>query len=192
MRGPRPFVFFGVFAVLIVGFLALGAIFGDGDWGRHSDGSNVTIVNPGQGGTVDGQSVAPGSVVVIDSGRRGFFPFFPLIFIPLGFLFFFGISRLFWGGRGFWRGPGYGNGGWGGPNGPGGPGGSSRFSGPAPEWFDRWHQDAHANPQAGTPSGSTPAAPQTVSDAPSSPVADTASAKTEAARADDVTGPSPA
>lgn len=187
MRGPRPFVFFGVFAVLIVGFLALGAIFGDDDWGRHhNDGSNVTIVNPGEGTTIDGQSVQPGSVVVIDSGRRGpgFFPFFPLIVLPLGFLFFFGISRLFWGGRGFRRGPG----GWGGPGGPGGP---AQYSGSAPEWFDRWHQDAHATPQTtGT------SAPPSASVAQAEPAPDASitppEAEAEPTRKDDGAGSSQA
>ena len=136
MRGPRPFIIIGAIIVVIVGLFALGAIVGDGDWGPRHDGSGVTIVKPGQGGTVDGQPVQPGSVVVIDNGRRGpgFFPFFPLV--PL---FFFGL--LIFGfvifGRRFrrgWGGPGYGPGGWGGP---------SQFAGEASPWFDRWHEQAH-------------------------------------------------
>ncbi|MGC4105311.1 MAG: hypothetical protein QM753_03000 [Thermomicrobiales bacterium] len=147
MRRP-PFVFFGAFIVLIVGFLALGAIFGDRDWGPRHDENRVTIVNPGQGGTVDGQSVQPGSVVVIDNGRHGpgFFPFFPLI--PL---FFFGlvIFAFVSFGRRSCRG-------WGGPGSWSGPGEPSRFAGEPPAWFDRWHEQAHRQ-QAETASPESPA-----------------------------------
>ncbi|MGC4190356.1 MAG: hypothetical protein QM589_03870 [Thermomicrobiales bacterium] len=153
MRRSRPFVFLGIFVAVIVGLFALGTIFGDGDWGPRHDENRVTIVNPGQGGTVDGQPVQSGGVVVIDNGRRGpgFFPFFPLV--PL---FFFGLvifgfvcfGRRF---RRGWGGPGCGPGGWGGPD-----GGPSRFAGEPPAWFDSWHEQAHRQ-QAETASPESPA-----------------------------------
>lgn len=161
---PSPFRIFGIVAVAIAGFLLLGAIFGGG-WGpRHDAGSNVTIVNPGSSGTtVQGQTVQPGSVVVIDGGRRGpgFFPVFPLVFFGLlvfGFIF---VRRRFHRG---WGGPGFGPGPWNGGSGHGGYGGPPPFAGQEPTgssqppaWFDRWHEQAHHH--RGSASASTPPTP---------------------------------
>lgn len=109
----RPPSIFLIIVAAIAGFLLLGAIFGGGG-GWHHDNDRITIVNPDTGSgngssgvAVNGQQVAPGSVVVIDNGRRGFgffpfFPIFPLLFF--GFLIFlFTRARRF---RGGWGGPG--------------------------------------------------------------------------------------
>jgi hypothetical protein len=170
-RRPPPFIFIAIVAV-IAGFLLLGAVFGGGGW-RHDNESRVTIVNPGNGTsngnsvTVDGQSVAPGSVVVIDNGRRGpgffpFFPIFPLLF--LGFLIFlFTRARRF---RGNCGGPGFGPNRWnGGPDdrGPGGPSHSS--TSPEHAWFTR-EDPAPASPATSAPAPHSGNAPQPVADAP--------------------------
>lgn len=188
---PSPFRIFGIVAVAIAGFLLLGAIFGGG-WGpRHDAGSNVTIVNPGSSGTtVQGQTVQPGSVVVIDGGRRGpgFFPVFPLVFFGLlvfGFVF---VRRRFhrgWGGPGFGPGPwnGGGHGGYGGP--PPFAGQEPTGSSQPPAWFDRWHEQAHHHrgsasaSESSTPAGeSTGSAPKP--EPPAAPAADAPPATTTA------------
>jgi hypothetical protein len=87
------------------------------------------------------------TIIVHDNDRRFFFP--GILFIPLFFLFFFGLARaIFWRGRGPW-----GGGPWqGGPAGPGG--------GYAPQWFDEWHRWAHGSTPPSGPGAESSAAPE--------------------------------
>ena len=219
MSRRSPFGVLGIIVIAIVGLLALGAIFGGGDWGpRHRD-SSVTIVNPS---TSSGQvvpsgsmgSAGTGSVIVVDSGRRGpgFFPLFPLLvfgLIVFGFVF---LRRRF--GRGWGPGgPGFGPGPWGGWGDPARSGEGP--AGPPPAWFDRWHEQAHrstttatataapvdappspstgSTPATGAPAGtwwSQPASPASP-DAPATPAPQPTPAPEAAspAKPDDGTGP---
>lgn len=175
MRRP-PSILIAIVAVF-AGFLVLGAIVGGG-WGpRHDQGSNVTIVNPGtsdgsgsaNGMTVDGRSVQPGSVIVIDGGRRGpgFFPFFPIFplfflgFVMLGIIFF---SRCFR--RGFGPGGRRGPGGYPG-RGPAGP--PDAPAGPAAPFVRWWEQEDEPTPS--DPPASAPQAPRPDREAPAPPTA---------------------
>src|SRR5215204_6546833 len=116
-----------VLVLVIVGLGVAGAIWGDGDWGRH--GSDVVSRTVSQDGT---------ETIVVREGHHGGFGFFPfgLFFFPLVILFWVAIFRAF-----VFRGPW--NGGYrGGPWGPGGP--PAGNGGNAPSWFDDWHRRAHS------------------------------------------------
>jgi hypothetical protein len=133
------FVLVAVLGLVILGGI-VAAIASDRDWdGRdrwHDD--EVTRVVGANGEE---------TIIVHDNDRPFFFP--GILFVPLFFLFFFGIARaIFWRGRGPW-----GGGPWNG--GPGGPG-----AGYAPPWFDEWHRRSHAG-NVSPPTDAPTAAPKT-------------------------------
>jgi hypothetical protein len=120
----RRWIFAGLFVLTLGAIVAAGAIWGDGDWGPPDRDTEVVRIVDDQGNTV-----AAGSTIIVERDRGGFFPF-GIFFIPLAFLLFFGLARLFFGG---------------GPRGgPWGPGGDHRA-----QWLDEWHKRQHqemANP----------------------------------------------
>lgn len=127
----RSWIFGGVL-LAIVGVIAAIAIWGpDRDWDRHDNRVEVVQVVDDEGNSID-----PGSTVIVERDRGGFFPF-GLFLIPLAFFLFFGLFR--WA----FRGPG------GGPWGPGGDGRS--------QWLDDWHKRQHQEMTSPTtPTGGEP------------------------------------
>jgi hypothetical protein len=113
--------------LLVVGIGVAGAVWGDGDWGRH--GNDVVSRTVSQDGT---------ETIVVREGHRGFFPFWIFLF-PLVIFFWIAVFRAL-----VFRGP------WGrGPWTSGGPPANG-----APAWFDEWHRRAHQPPPGDQSAGS--------------------------------------
>ena len=114
--------------LLVVGIGVAGAVWGDGDWGRH--GNEVVSRTVSADGT---------ETIVVREGHHGFFPFWIFLF-PLVIFFWIAEFRAL-----VFRGP------WGrgGPWTSGGP-----PVGESPRWLDDWHQRAHGTSPTDRPADS--------------------------------------
>jgi hypothetical protein len=105
--------------VVIVGGITAAIIWDKpGDWPDRRDRVEVVRVVNDDGTTATIDDTGSTVVLVRD---RGFFPF-GILFVPLGFLFFFLLFRT------IFRGPG---------------GCGPRRGGPSPAWLDEWHRQQH-------------------------------------------------
>jgi hypothetical protein len=114
--------------LVVIGIGVAGAVWGDGDWGRH--GNEVVSRTVAQDGT---------ETIVVREGHNGFFFPFGLFLFPLVILFWVAVFRAL-----VFRGP------WG-RGGPWMQGGSP--AGSPPGWIEEWHRRAHQAPAGDQPPG---------------------------------------